>query len=67
MRVSLLRLRKIVKKLEEGAKGMALSKIDVEFWLKKGEGDEVMLNLESVGQFGVIPDASFIFKAIEEK
>ncbi len=68
MRVSLLKLKNMVKTLEKGAKGMALSKIDVEFWLKRGEdsGDEVMLNLESVGQFGVIPDATFTFKVIEE-
>jgi len=62
MQVSLLKLKKIVKGLEEGAKGMALSKIDVEFWLEKGSDEEVLLELKRVGQFSIKPDATFTFK-----
>lgn len=62
MKVSLLKLKNIINNLEKGAKGMALSKIDVEFWLERSEDEEVLLKLKSVGQFGVIPDATFTFK-----
>ena len=65
MKVSLLKLKKIVKGLEEGAKGMALSKIDVEFWLKRPHQEEVLLELKRVGQFSIKPDATFTFKIID--
>lgn len=62
MQVSLLKLKNIVKKLEEGAKGMALSKIDVEFWLKRSADEEVLLELKHIGQFSIKPDVTFTFK-----
>jgi len=62
MEVSLLKLKKIVKNIEEGAKGMALSKIDIEFWLEKSSDEEVLLELKRVGQFSIKPDATFTFK-----
>ena len=66
MQVSLLKLKNIVKKLEKGAKGVALSKIDVEFWLEESAKEEVLLELKSVGQFSIMPDATFAFKIIKE-
>ena len=65
MKVSLLKLKKIVKGLEEGAKGCALSKIDVEFWLKRSKEEEVLLELVRIGQFNIVPDATFTFKIID--
>lgn len=65
MKVSILKLKNIVKKLEEGAKGVALSKIDVEFWLERKGEEEVMLELKRVGQFSIKPDATFTFKIID--
>lgn len=62
MQVSLLKLKNIVKKLEKGAKGVALSKIGIEFWLMRSEGEEILLELKHVGQFSVTPDVAFSFK-----
>jgi len=62
MRVSLLKLKKIVKDLEKGARGVALSKINIEFWLERSSDEEVMLELKRVGQFNIKPDAIFTFK-----
>lgn len=62
MQVSLLKLKNIVKKLERGAKGMALSKINVEFWLEEKRDEEALLELKRIGQFSVKPDATFTFK-----
>jgi len=62
MQVSLLKLKKIVKNLEKGAKGRALSKISVEFWLERSRDEEVLLELKRVGQFSIKPDATFTFK-----
>ena len=62
MDISLLKLKRIVKKLEEGAKGVALSKISIEFWLEKSSDEEVLLKLKRVGQFDMNPAAVFIFK-----
>ena len=65
MKVSLLKLKNIVKKLEKGAKGVALSKIDVEFWLEENEDEEALHELKRVGQFSIMPDATFTFKVIK--
>lgn len=65
MKVSLLKLKNIVKKLEKGARGVALSKIDVEFWLKENDEEEALLELKRVGQFSIMPDATFTFKIIK--